>query len=62
MCIYVDLRNLAFAAANLRKFENYFLQPVGNGGIEMVAIVKIAKSANTKRVFQAFFVSCLFFF
>ena len=32
-----------YIAANLRKFENDFLRAVGNGGREMVGIVKIEK-------------------
>ena len=45
------LCNFAFqiyiAAAKYRKMEDDFLRTVGNGGIEMVAIVKIKKNANT---------------
>ena len=48
----VALCNFTFqiyiAAANLRKFENYFLRTVGNGGIEMVTvIIFFFLSANT---------------
>ena len=45
----VALCNFTFqiyiAAANLRKFENYFLRTVGNGGIEMVASQNFLKGA-----------------
>ena len=35
------------AATNLSKFEKEKMRTVGNGGIEMVAMVKIFKNAQT---------------
>ena len=45
MYIFVALCNFAFqiyvAAANLRKLKKKKMRTVGNGGLEMVAIVKL---------------------